>query len=158
MHARSLQVIMLYQWMCIYTYHWLILSICVLMYYEFLVLLGIFLVYFHFLACLLTIFTPSMLQRSIIWGKLYFCLSYVNSKPYWHVTYSSLSGLCLTFTGLELLFVVMFVGILSVVMQLGLLWHAICSQLAALLCWVGLTWLFSSPITIRCITMSHMCH
>ena len=57
---------------------------------------------------LLSILTLSMLTWSIKWGKLYFCLSHINPKPY-----CSDLGLVSPFMGLGLLFMVMFAGVIT---------------------------------------------
>ena len=62
----------------------------VLIYFEFLVLFAIFVLdMFILLAYLLSTSTLSMLWWSVVSGKFCFCFSYVNSKPYCCVTYSS---------------------------------------------------------------------
>ena len=55
-----------------------------------------YLIYIHFFLLINNIH-PEYATKSITWGKFYFCLSHVNSKPYQPVTYLSWSGPCLPF-------------------------------------------------------------
>ena len=94
------------------------------------------------------LFTLGMLNWTIKWGPLYFCLSCVNP---------SLNGLKLVHSDLVLLspsvglllpFTVIFVGVSLLVMQFSLSSHTVCLKLVSWLCWVIVQWLLSNCLSL----------
>ena len=152
------QVIMLCHWICLYMYV-LFAYFTYLCFNLFWVpgavgyncLICIFFVY------LIIILTLRMLNGGIIW---------VSSIFVYYMLTSSFTGLWLIcpdlvlvspFTGLGLLFMVMFTSVLLEVMQSSLSLDPICLKLAFCFCWIGVPWLLPSPVIIWYITMIHKC-